>query len=59
MMQADPDITVSVDIFHKDVALETGQAVGVDLLMAATFAILEQVDAIGLRLENDSVTVRV
>lgn len=48
-----------MDIFHTDFALETGQAVGVDLLMAATFAILEQVDAIGLRLENDSVTVRV
>lgn len=58
-MQADPDINSTVDILCKDVVLETGQAFGVDLLMAPTFAILEQVGAIGLRLEDDSVTVRV
>jgi 3-hydroxyisobutyrate dehydrogenase len=62
MMEADPAITSTVDIFRKDVGLVLGlgQEMGVDLpLSAAAFAMLEQAGKMGLGREDDSTVVRV
>ncbi|GGE58371.1 NAD(P)-dependent oxidoreductase [Actibacterium pelagium] len=62
MMQAEPEVTSTIDIFRKDVGLvlETGQAAGVDLPMTeAAFAVLEQAGAMGLGRNDDSAVVRV
>jgi 3-hydroxyisobutyrate dehydrogenase len=62
MMEADPAITSTVDIFRKDVGLvlDLGKDVGVDLpLSAAAFEMLEQAGEMGLGREDDSTVVRV
>ena len=62
MMQADPEVTSTIDIFIKDVGLvlEAGQDAGAPLPMAeAAFAVLRQASDMGLGACDDSEVVRV
>ena len=61
MMQADPAVTSTVDIFVKDLGLviETAEANGISLpLVETAFHRLQETQALGLGREDDSAVVR-